>query len=57
MKLAYLPQPGSVRLRITAKGKDKEILEKLVEKEITKLNHIIPGVIVCYDEEQIESVI
>jgi nicotinamide-nucleotide amidase len=57
MKLAYLPQPGSVRLRITAKGKDKEILEKLVEKEITKLNHIIPGVIVGYDEEQIESVI
>ena len=53
IKLAYLPQPGLVRLRLSAQGK-KEYLSKLIEKEIEKLNKIIPEAIFGYDEEKIE---
>jgi len=53
IKLAYLPQPGLVRLRLSAHGK-KEYLTKLIEKEIEKLNKIIPDAIFGYDEEKIE---
>jgi nicotinamide-nucleotide amidase len=53
IKLAYLPQPGFVRLRLSAQG-DKNILLKLIEKEIRKLNKIIPEAIFGYDEEKIE---
>jgi len=53
IKLAYLPQPGLVRLRLSAQG-EKEYLSKLIEKEIEKLNKIIPEAIFGYDEEKIE---
>jgi len=53
IKLAYLPQPGLVRLRLSAQG-EKEYLTKLIEKEIDKLNKIIPEAIFGYDEEKIE---
>ena len=36
IKLAYLPAPGRVRLRLTAKGKDKQVLE--TELEIPSLS-------------------
>ena len=53
IKLAYLPQPGLVRLRLSAQG-EKDKLTKLIEKEIEKLNKIIPDAIFGYDEEKIE---
>ncbi len=28
IKLAYLPNPGKVRLRLTARGTDEELVEK-----------------------------
>lgn len=37
IKLAYLPQPGLVRLRLSTQGGDRKILEKTVEEEIEKL--------------------
>ncbi|MFH2095707.1 MAG: competence/damage-inducible protein A [Bacteroidota bacterium] len=51
IKLAYLPQPGIIRLRLTIEGNDKKVLFDLLEKEIYKLQQIIPEYIYGYDEE------
>lgn len=52
IKLAYLPAPGRVRLRLTARGKDKAILEKAIEENVATLSTIIGDIIVGYDEDQ-----
>jgi len=54
IKLAYLPQPGIVRLRLSAIGKDRNKLNTLIENEILKLQKIIPEAIYGFDEEKIE---
>ena len=56
MKLAYLPQPGIVRLRLTATGKDKQSLTADIEKQITALVSMIPDLIYGYDEASLEEV-
>jgi nicotinamide-nucleotide amidase len=53
IKLAYLPQPGAVRLRLTAKGDDKILIEKQVNIEIEKLKEILPDEISAFDDEPI----
>lgn len=57
IKLAYLPSPGRVRLRLSIKGKNKKELTKRIDKEIEKLKKIIGNAIYGYGEETIESVI
>jgi nicotinamide-nucleotide amidase len=57
IKLAYLPQPGAVRLRLTATGNDKKILEGLIDDEIGKLQYIIPDDISGFDDEQLNETI
>ncbi|MBZ4033222.1 competence/damage-inducible protein A [Flavobacterium sp. 17A] len=58
IKLAYLPNPGRVRLRLTARGTDKEELEKAIESNVQSLDAIIHDIIVGYEEnETIETVI
>jgi nicotinamide-nucleotide amidase len=57
IKLAYLPSPMAVRLRLSAMGKDKLLLENLVEKEIQKLQQIIPHHIYGYNNETMAEVI
>ncbi len=57
IKLAYLPNPMSVRLRLSAMGADKLQLEKLVESEIEKLQQIIPENIFGYNDETMAEVI
>lgn len=58
IKLAYLPNPGRVRLRLTARGTDKELLEKAIEDNVISLDAIIHDIIVGYDEnETIEAVV
>jgi nicotinamide-nucleotide amidase len=37
IKLAYLPSPGLIRLRLTAKGDDKEVFTHLINQEVEKL--------------------
>jgi nicotinamide-nucleotide amidase len=41
IKLAYLPSFGRVRLRLSAKGEHKEILEKELDKEVKALFKLI----------------
>lgn len=57
IKLAWLPSPMAVRLRLSAIGKDKLQLEKLVENEIQKLQQIIPDHIYGYNNETMAEVI
>ncbi|MCG8803667.1 competence/damage-inducible protein A [Tenacibaculum finnmarkense] len=51
IKLAYLPSFGKVRLRISAKGSDKETLEKEVASKVAILNTLISDVIVGFDTD------
>lgn len=49
IKLAYLPNYGKVRLRLSAKGDNKQILEKALKEQIEKLYKIIPDIIAGVD--------
>lgn len=57
VKLAYLPSPMAVRLRLSATGTDKNELEKLVENEVAKLQQIIPDAIYGYGDETMAEAI
>ncbi len=58
IKLAYLPNPGRVRLRLSARGTDKVILEKAIDENVASLTEIIGDVIVGFDnDETIEVVV
>lgn len=58
IKLAYLPAPGRVRLRLTARGENKEVLEIAVQENVASLAAIIGDIIVGFDEgETIEVVV
>ncbi len=58
IKLAYLPNLGKVRLRLTAKGKDKDTLVEAVAVASKKLYGLIGDIIYGEeDEETIEEVI
>ncbi len=49
LKLAYLPQPGMIRLRISAFGDDLKLLEQKVEEHIQTLQKLIPDYIFGYE--------
>lgn len=58
IKLAYLPSPGRVRLRLTARGLDETILNDAIKNEVEKLQILIGDIIVGYDDDEpIEVVI
>lgn len=57
IKLAYLPQPGIVRLRMTATGQDENALNKQVSDELSKLKKIIGELAFGYDNDTLEAVI
>ena len=58
IKLAYLPALGRVRLRLSARGTDKKVLEEALEENIKSLDAIIHDIIVGFDEDEtIEFVI
>ncbi|MEM1340201.1 MAG: competence/damage-inducible protein A [Bacteroidota bacterium] len=54
VKLAYLPSLGRVRLRLSAKGNDKDYLQNLVNTEAKKLYPLIGEII--FGEEEDESI-
>jgi len=51
IKLAYLPSFGKVRLRLSAKGENKEELITLVNQKVKELSKLIPEFITGFDEE------
>ena len=57
IKLAYLPSPGRVRLRLTARGKDKQLLEEAITANVKSLDMIIHDIIVGFEEEDTIEVV
>jgi nicotinamide-nucleotide amidase len=58
LKLAYLPSFGKLRLRLTARGTDKEMLEQTIAEYVNSLDAIIHDIIVGFeDDETIEVVL
>ena len=49
IKLAYLPSPGMVRLRMSSKGEDEKKLRDLTDQKIEELKKIIPEYIYGYE--------
>lgn len=57
VKLAYLPQPGIVRLRLTAKGNDETRLRHKIDTLVTELHAYIDDLIFGYDDITPEKVV
>ena len=57
MKLAYLPSPGAVRLRISAIGDNADVLQQEVEAQGVQLEALLGTKIYGYGKETLESVI
>lgn len=52
IKLAYLPSPGKVRLRLTARGNDEILLKEEIKRQVEKLDLLIHDIIVGYNEDE-----
>lgn len=52
VKLAYLPSPGRVRLRLTARGTDAGLLQKTITELVIKLSTVISDIIVGFEEDE-----
>lgn len=58
LKLAYLPSPGRVRLRLMAMGKDQEAVKKLVDTNMQQLITLLKDIAVGFEEDgAIEEII
>ena len=57
IKLAYLPQPGMVRLRLTASGTDRNMLQQAIQNAENELYPLAGKYIFGYDNDTIESVV
>ena len=57
IRLAYLPNPMSVRLRLSAIGDDSNVLKGEVEREIERLKQIIPEHIFGYDDDTLAAAV
>ncbi len=58
IKLAYLPSLGRVRLRLSAKANDKEVVVSEMEKQISELLPQIQDIFVGFEEDHsIEAII
>lgn len=50
IKLAYLPAPGQVKLRLSITGTNQQKIEKAVDEKIKALRNIIPDAIFAIEE-------
>jgi nicotinamide-nucleotide amidase len=57
IKLAYLPSPGRVRLRLTGRGHNEQELLDTIADLVKKLHEIIGDIIVGIDEEETIEVV
>ncbi len=57
ISLAYLPSSGVIKLRLTAKGNNRELLTGITNEQVTKLYRIIPELIYAEDEKSLEKII
>jgi nicotinamide-nucleotide amidase len=57
IKLAYLPSPGFVRLRLSVSGKEKDEIEELIGDALERLIVLISEYITGFEDESIEKLI
>lgn len=57
VKLAYLPNLGQVRLRLTGRGDDEAALQHLLDLKVKELTAHIPDLVFGFGQEQLEEVI
>jgi nicotinamide-nucleotide amidase len=57
IKLAYLPGYGMVKLRLTAKGDDKEKMEKELDEKFSILNELVTEWLVIDKDENLATVV
>ncbi len=55
LSLAYLPSPGIVKLRITARGEEESVLIAQTEKYLTELQTLIPEYIFGREKDTLEK--
>lgn len=55
IKLAYLPSPGIVRLRLSIRGNQPEEMMKLLSEEAERLKTLIPDFFWGMDDEKLEA--
>ena len=57
IKLAYLPSPGRVKLRLSSKGTERVVVQNKINEQVEKLNNIIPQYIYSLDNRNLEEVV
>ncbi len=57
IKLAYLPSPGMVRLRLSTSGNNETTLLEAVEEKVEELNKLIPQHIYGYEKDTMEQIV
>lgn len=57
LKLAYLPSPGVVRLRISGVGESAEVVKTRINKKVSELEELIPELIFGYEKQTLEEVV
>jgi len=57
LKLAYLPSPGIVKLRLSGFLPDRQELENIIEAELVKLRDLLEGAILAEEDIPVEEVI
>ncbi len=57
IKLAYLPSPGRVKLRLSSIGMDRAKVQQNINEQVEKLNKIIPQYIYSFDNRNLEEVV
>ena len=49
--MAYLPQPGLIRIRLTARHKDKSLIDSKMEELTEQLKAILDKSIICFEDK------
>ena len=57
IKLAYLPSPMMVRLRLSGYGNDKSLLKSEIDRQVKKLLLLIPEFVFGFDDENLGIVL
>tara|TARA_B100000809_G_scaffold266402_1_gene328956 strand:- start:3348 stop:4580 length:1233 start_codon:yes stop_codon:yes gene_type:complete len=57
IKLAYLPSPGRVKLRLSTVGKDRVAMQRVVDEQVGLLKQLIPDNVYSEDSEDLGELI
>lgn len=57
IKLAYLPSPSVVRLRLSIRGTDAKVMQERITRKVSELQKIVDGFIYGYDDDTLEGVV